>query len=501
MPTLPEAPTSGGEELDDLRSTVITAGRWTIVDKWGGRIANLVTFGLLAHLLTPRSFGVVALALVLTSLLEVFVDQGVSVALVRIPALSDDIIDTAFAISLVLSAVMAIACFALAPVLASGFHEPDLAQVTRLLSVGVLFNGLSSVPEALLQRDFAFRSLAIRRMLATTLGGVLAVALAFGGAGAEALAAQYVLAALIGMLVLWRAVARVPKLRIVREHARELLSFGLRVAGLDLLAFAGIHADDFLIGVFLGPVALGYYVVAFRILLLLTEVLTATIGDLALPTFARMQHDRVRLINAYVTSVRISVASAVPVFALLGACVSGLIPTVFGSEWAASVPVARLLAIVGIVHAISYFDRPLLIALAHPGVELMKEAAAVVCDITGFALAAPHGITWVALVLVIRNVVFQPIRMAVLRTTAGIPPKTALGAMVPGLVASAFGAGVSAVIVVGRADNPVAIAIAVAGGAGMAILTLRLFFRSVFRELVTLFLTLVGVRARPAPAA
>jgi O-antigen/teichoic acid export membrane protein len=398
-----------------LRSAALSGIGWTTAQTFGTRLITGCVFVVLARLLSPTSFGLVALAVVFVSLLEVFVEQGFAQAIIQRPDVRPGHLDSAFWACAVMGVVMTGACAALAGPIASVFGEPDLAPLLRVLGTSLLITGLSSIPQALLKRELRFRSLALRTTIGALAGGVAGVAAAIGGLEAWSLVIQILVQATVATTIIWLAVPWRPGLEVSWLHFHELFSFGINMIGINILTFLNRQSDDLLIAAFLGTRELGFYSVGYRILLLLTEVMTRTIDAVTLPTFSRVQHELDRLRSAYLMATRISSAVATPVYLALAALSPILIPTIFGAKWEPAVPVAQILAFIGVLQADLFFNDSVLIAVGKPQRALAVTAVYAVSNVIAFAVAVHWGITAVAAAYVIRGYILSPLPVILVR--------------------------------------------------------------------------------------
>jgi O-antigen/teichoic acid export membrane protein len=423
---------------DGLRGATVRAASWAVFDRWVGRLLSMGIFVLLGRLLLPRDFGLVALAAVVTSFLTVLIDQGFAEALVQAQTLSDVMIDTAFWTALCTGAAISTATALAAGFIATALGASELTPILRVLAMGFIFAALASTPEALLQRNLQFRALAYRRLLATVVGGAVGVSIAFGGGGAWSLVAQFLVQGGVGAATLWVATPWRPSFRFEREVFSQLFRFGIRVLGVDVLDFVNRQGDNLLVGTVLGATALGLYSVGYRVLLLVLELLSSTIGAVALPVFSRIQSDQLRLRRAYYMAARLSSAITVPAFAGLMLLAPRVVPLTFGRQWEGSVGVMQLLAPVGMINSVTYFDRSLLIAVGRPGVELRMTLLSALVNLGAFAVAVSHGVYWVAGSLLLTNLFFLwPVSIAVSHHYVGISPIVYLQQLIRPILGSA----------------------------------------------------------------
>ena len=200
---------------------------WSIIQKWGRAAIWFVIFTTLSRLLAPEAFGLVALASTFTAFLEIFLNQGFSSAIIQRHELEREHLDTAFWISILTGTLMMIGTMLISGLVAAFFGEPQLTPILRWLSVSFIFTALSGTQMAILQRKLAFKSLAARSLVATLLGGIVGVSMAFAGFGVWSLVGQNLAMGFIGVIVLWRASDWRPRFEVSKKHYKELFGFGI----------------------------------------------------------------------------------------------------------------------------------------------------------------------------------------------------------------------------------------------------------------------------------
>jgi PST family polysaccharide transporter len=409
--------------MDKLRLGVVTrATFWSGLERTLNRVVTLGIFIVLGRLLAPEHFGLAALAGIFTAFMQLFVDQGFSRAVVQRRSLEQRQLNTAFWTAVVTGTCLTAAGIAVAPVVSRLLGEPGLTPILRWLSAGFLLSSLTTTQQALLQREFGFRTLALRRLAATLVGGVAGIGLAASGAGVWSLVAQTITRSVVGAVVLWVASPWRPGLGVSREDFRDLFGFGMNVVGVEFLQFLTRQGDNLLVGAVLGPVALGFYTMAYRVLLVMNEVFMGTINQVVTPTFSRLQDDLEATRRAYYTALRLSQAVAVPAFVGVALLAPEIITVLFGARWAPSAPVMQALALVGLVQCSTYFDRGVLYAAGKPGLEFRITLVATIGNLAAFLVAVRWGIVAVAVALAIRNFAFWPVRIWALNRVAGIQP-------------------------------------------------------------------------------
>ncbi|MDJ0733595.1 MAG: lipopolysaccharide biosynthesis protein [Nostocaceae cyanobacterium] len=395
--------------MKNLKEKAIKGVVWTVIEKWGSQVISFAVFLLLARLLEPKVFGLVALANVFLAFMQVFVDQGFSQAIIQRQELEQEHLDTAFWVNITIGVLLLGTSFAVAEPIAIMFKEPQLTPIIRWLSLNFLFASLNSVQIAILSRQFAFKTLSLRTLVATIAGGVVGLVMVILGCGVWSLVGQQLTNSLIGVLVLWWTTDWRPGFKISLKHFQELFSFGINVVGINALNFLKRRSDDFLIGYFLGPVALGYYTIAYRILLIVTQLVVETIQKMAIPVFSRLQEEKERLRQAFYSAIQLTSLIACPVFLGLSALAPELIVVVFGEQWKPSIPIMQVLNLVGLIYAGFYYNGPMMMALGKPSWNLILNCLQSFGNVFVFAIAVRWGIFAVAASYVIRVYLMAPI--------------------------------------------------------------------------------------------
>jgi O-antigen/teichoic acid export membrane protein len=400
---------SGEPAPESLKDSARTGSRWTALQFGGSRLATFAVFLVLARLLTPEDFGIVAIATVFVALLQLLVEGGFSQALIQRPNLEPGHVDTVFWTSVSTGLLLAGGLALAAGPLSVLYDEPLLARILPVLAVGLFISALGSTQSAQLRRALRFRPLAARAIISNVVAGGTGVVLALLGAGVWALVVQYVVLNAVQTLLLWIVAASRPGLQVSRRHFTDVFGFSRHSLGNSLLQFTNNRSDDFLIGAFLGAGPLGLYAVAYRLLTTLNDVINQTLLGVAFPVFARLQHDTARLRSAYCTVLKVGAALAFPGFGFFIIAAPEVVEVVFGARWLPAAPVMSVLAIFGALQTSLMITDSCLNAIGRPRVVLRNRLLSTSVQVAAFAVAAPFGIIWVAWALVARAYLLAPL--------------------------------------------------------------------------------------------
>ncbi|MCX7595550.1 MAG: lipopolysaccharide biosynthesis protein [Fischerella sp.] len=402
------------QESANLRQKAVKGVIWSAVESWGRQAISFGVFFILARLLGPETFGLIALAGVFIAFVQVFLDQGLGTAIIQRKELESEHLDTAFWTNLATSTLLATLTVACAGFVANLFKEPQLTPILRLLSFNFVFGGLSSVQQAILQRNLAFKALAKRSLIAVIVSGAIGVVMAFLGFGVWSLVGQQLSSNLTQVFALWWVSDWRPGLKVSAKHFKELFAYGINVLGINLLNFFSLYSDNFLIGYFLGSVALGYYAVAYRILTIVSQLMISVLQKIAMPVFSRLQQEPEKMRQAFYSAIRLTSLFVFPVFIGMSILAPELIIVAFGKQWLPSIPVIRILSLAGILYAGFYYNGPILMAVGKPSWHLRLSLLQAVANVICFFVAVRWGIVAVAASYVTRGYVMSPVPVWVL---------------------------------------------------------------------------------------
>jgi PST family polysaccharide transporter len=412
------APGGGGRGA--FRQQVASGLAWTLIGTWGRQAIDLVVFMILARLLVPEDFGLVALALVFIQFAQLIVDQGMGDALVQRREVTPIQVDTAFWVAVATGTLLTVALFLLSGPIAGGLDAPGLGPILQALSPLFLVAALTTIQIALLRRALAFRSLSLRALVASAGGGVVGVALALGGAGVWALVAQQLASTLLSVLTLWWVTPWRPSLHASRAEFGGLFRFGIHIVGGDVITYLSRNVDRFLVGAVLGPALLGFYVVGYRILTATQAILVQVTRKMTFPVFSRLQEDPERMRRAYLRVTRAAAAVILPGYVALAIVAPELVVVLFGAGWERSGAVSAVLLLIGPVVSVQALSVALLNAVGHPEVGFRFRVLTTVLTVAAFAVTVRFGIVAVAAAFVVPAYLLLPVNLAWVQRYAGI---------------------------------------------------------------------------------
>ncbi|TFV96970.1 lipopolysaccharide biosynthesis protein [Leifsonia flava] len=343
---------------DGVEQSLATSASRGAVVMIGGQavrvIVQLAGVVILARLLGPTDFGLVAMVTAVIGIGEVFRDFGLSSAAVQAKTLSPHQKDNLFWINTGIGAVLTVVTFLLASPIASLYGDDRLRLLTEVLSITFLLNGLSTQFRADLGRHLGFGRLVVADAVGQAIALVAAIVVGVMGGGYWALAVQQVGQAALVLIVLVIVTDWYP--RGIHRHAgmKPLLSYGVTVFLAQMLNYVSRNVDSVIIGARFGPASLGLYNRSFQLVMLPLLQLQAPATRVALPVLSRLQDQRDRF-NAFISFGQTTLLAIVGLmFAFLGAQATAVVSIMLGEQWLEAVPVFQILLIAGWFQAAAY---------------------------------------------------------------------------------------------------------------------------------------------------
>jgi Membrane protein involved in the export of O-antigen and teichoic acid len=319
--------------LTNLKQHTISSGAVTMSAQGAKFCLSLVSTMILARLLTPRDFGLVAMVTTVTGFLRVFKDSGLSIATVQEEKITHAQVSNLFWINVGISALTSLALAASAPIIAWFYHNPRLIPITLSLALTFLISGSTIQHQALLKRQMRFKTLAIIEVSSVAVGVLVGVIMALIGCGYWSLVGSSLSMETSGLVLTWSVSRWRPQLPVRRSGVGPLVSFGAHRTAGDFLLTVARGSDNLLIGRFYGAAAVGLYSRASALFIKPLEQFLGPINAVFIPALCRLQSQPERYRSTF---LRLYEAIALITFAFSGlflALSRPLILVLLGPKW------------------------------------------------------------------------------------------------------------------------------------------------------------------------
>ncbi|MBB4857737.1 PST family polysaccharide transporter [Novosphingobium chloroacetimidivorans] len=407
---------------------------WGMGGAAGQALFQLLVFVVLARTLSPAAFGVVAIATAVIDLLNFIGRGGITEVLVQRRDLDQRTMNAGFFASLISGAGLTVILALSAPWMAEVFDTPDLREVMLLLAPICLLYASGAVYEGILRHSFQFKQLALRNTTATVVSGLVALAMALTGWGVYALVAQRLIATVWSLLAMMVATRWRPTLDIDAGDMAVQLRQGSAIALSSVLGAGNQRIVDLVVGYFLGPVALGYLRIAWRMLDLLYELVVRPIANVAMTTLPKALHAGRSVEDEYIALLRYSSIFVMPVFVGLAVVAPDVVPMIFGEQWATSAGLLSMLCFVGVFIPLTNFKGSVLIAHGAYRHVLYLNALECLLALLCAAAFAPFGLVSATVGYIVRAAITTPLGFVYLQRVAGVSASRSARAAVPAVV-------------------------------------------------------------------
>jgi O-antigen/teichoic acid export membrane protein len=330
--------------VKDIKEKTIRGGAARLIGQVLKSLLRLVTIIVLARLLDPSDFGIVAMVTVVTGVFEIFATGGLSAAAVQKPEISDAEISTLFWFNIGIGALLGLLCIAAAPALSTFYSEPTTALVMIAIAPAFVINATGVQHIALLQRHLRYVTLAAIEVGSEIVTGVVAIVMAVAGFGYWAVVASVIIGPLVLTIGAWVSSGWLPGLpRNVRD-VYPMLRFGGTVTLNGLVVYVAYNLDKVLLGRYFGPAALGIYGKAYELINLPTRIINTSIGAVAFSSLARLQGEPARLKSYFLKGYSLVVSITLPATIACAVFADDVILVTLGPNWTAAATIFRLLA-------------------------------------------------------------------------------------------------------------------------------------------------------------
>lgn len=323
-----------------LRGVILTA-----ITKYTGVLVSIFTGAVLARLLSPEDFGVVALITVFTTFFTMLSDVGIAPAIVQHKQLTENDLSSIFSFSIIVGLFLALLFYLSSTLIATFYNNLSIIPLIRLLSLSVLFSALKAVPSALLLKELRFKSIGLATVSVQVLSGCMAIILAQKGYSYYALVYKSIFDALSTLLIFFCMAPLKFKFALDTSAIKKIMRFSSYQFLFNFINYFSRNADNLLIGKFLGPSALGYYDKSYRLMSMPVQNLTNVITPVLHPVLSEFEKDRNKIYFAYLKLVKLLATIGFPLSVFLFIASKEIVFILYGPGWENSVPAFKVLAL------------------------------------------------------------------------------------------------------------------------------------------------------------
>jgi O-antigen/teichoic acid export membrane protein len=343
---------SSEKTSDNLKRVATLNLKWSYAAQLGKQLIQLVSMIIIVRLLKPEDLGLMSMAMVVIGFMTVFRDLGTSAAVIQKKDPSPQLLSSLFWTNIFFAGLLIIGIWLTAPLIAEFYNEPALAGLLRWMGWIFVLQASGTIHQALLEKNLQFGSIAYIEITTTVLSSSIGIMAAFSGYRVWSLVYQTLAFAALNMLLLWLTSKWVPRLQWGWAQLNEVKSYSLNLSGFNLVNFISRNADYFLIGKFLGAQPLGYYTLAYRIMLYPVENISTVIGRVMFPIYSKVQDDQARLHRAVLKVCQTIAFATFPIMLGFWAVCPQFVHIVWGPAWDPVITLLRILVPIGMLQSI-----------------------------------------------------------------------------------------------------------------------------------------------------
>lgn len=346
---------------------------WKFLERCGSQGVSIIVSIILARMIEPSAFGIISLIYVFTSILNVFVDSGMGVALIQKKDADDVDFSSVFFFNISLGVVLYLLMFAASPLIASFYEMPELVDVLRVASLILLISGLRNVQQAFVSRNMIFKKFFYATLVGVLSSAVIAITMAYFGYGVWALVWQSLSNLGISTLVLWIVVDWRPKLLFSFQRLKSLIKYGWKLLVTSMIDILYEDLRILIIGKIYKPNDLAFYNTGAQLPYGIVNNINTSIDSVLLPTVSSEQDNKDRVKQMMRRSIVTSTYIMAPLMMCLAAAADNFINIIYTEKWAGAIPYLRVFCIIFLFYPINSSNLNVIKALGRSDIILKLE--------------------------------------------------------------------------------------------------------------------------------
>ncbi len=423
---------------------------WASITNVAQQTVKLVVLFVLARFLTPADFGLVSMATVVIGFVQVFQTGGLGLALIQRKNLTESQVSGTFWAIACLASFLTIILLVLSPLVGRFYNNQQVSSVLAALAFAFFFGALSIVPRSLVTRAIDFRALFFIEIGSTLLGGIISLVAAYQGFAVWSLVMGTLVESLSRLVLFWIYTKWLPRMIFEFKTLKPLLPIALPLLATAVVQYLAMNMDYLIIGKYLGPVALGLYTLAYKIILAPLSQVSEAISRVILPGFSSIQEDKAKIGKGFLKLSKYISFIIFPAMAGLTVVASEVIQVFLGTKWLSAVNVLRILTIVGAIASIQSVCSMIFLSQGRTDILMKWWLFSTTCYVIGYFVGLPWGINGVAGVHAIASVLLAPIYFVIALRLVGLKLRSLATSLAPAM----FGATMLALVLTNlRATN------------------------------------------------
>lgn len=381
-------------QQESLKNKTKKGLAWSMIERFATQGVQFLFGIILARLLSPDDYGIIAMPLVFLAIAQCIIDSGFSTALIRKPELTEDDLSTAFYFNIGIGILCYAVLFFSSPLIADFYHTPILSSLLKVTALAVLFNPLCAVQQAILTRKIDFKTQAIVSLSGAVVSGIVGLYMAYNGFGVWSLVFQQVGGYVMRTILLWILGKWKPKRKWSWESFHYLWGFGSKMLGSGLLDTIYNNIYPIVIGKYFSANDLGNFTRAQQFANLPSSNVTGVLQRVTFPVLSSIQNEDERLERNYRKILKLSAFLVFPLMLLLSAVSTPLIRILLTDKWAGCIILLQILCFALMWYPIHSINLNLLQVKGRSDLFFQLEVIKKILGVIIMCITIPNGIIW-----------------------------------------------------------------------------------------------------------
>ncbi len=403
------------DENRGLLSATIKGTAWNYVTFALSKGVTFIATLILARLLTPNEFGLMALGLIVIGYLDTFSGMGVENVIIYKQENIEHNSNVAFTLGLIINSTISITTFLIAPLVAAFFNDPRVTDILRALSVIFVIWGMGNIHAARLKKELRFRQTLLPELGKSTAKAIVSIGMALLGYGVWSLVWGQIAASVAASSLYWLVCRWRPRLELDLKTSRDLLGYSSQTVLTQFMGVIESNIDYLIVGRRLGSENLGYYTMAFRVPELLIINMCYIVSNALFPAYSKVQNDLKTLQKGFLITLKYIALYTVPVGVGLFFVTPGFVKVVFGDQWIPAIPAMQAISLYAVIYSLSFNAGDIYKATGRPDIMNKLGLFKLAVTIPLLWMAAGYDIYMVALAQVAAHTFLTIMRLVVIK--------------------------------------------------------------------------------------
>lgn len=382
---------------NNIKKRVINGFIWRFLERIGAQGISFIVSLVLARLIAPEAYGTIAIVMVFTNILQVFVDSGLGMALVQKKNADSKDFSTVFYFNILICILIYITLWIAAPAIAIFYEDSNLISIVRVLGIVIVISGVRNIQQSYVSKELMFKKFFFSTLGGTFISAVVGCTMAYLGYGVWAIVGQYLSNGLIDTLILWITVRWRPTKEFSFHRLRRLLSFGWKMLISSLINTLYGNIRQLLIGKFYTSADLAYYNKGASFPNLLVANINTSIDSVLLPSMAMQQDNKEAVKNMVRRSIKMSSYLMWPMMIGLAVCAEPIVKILLTEKWLGVIPYIRIYCVALAVEPFQTANLNAIKALGRSDIFLKLEIVKKIIAIAIVLISIRFGVIAVAL--------------------------------------------------------------------------------------------------------